>query len=86
MGSDATAIGQDHIPTIRSNKPMAMAGAIVQNEFHHRMKVYSKALTTGVSTKGKGDRACRRTIVSSSHSRFGTTTVHRYRRCFCRRS
>jgi hypothetical protein len=29
---------------------MAMTGAIVQNEFHHRRKVYSKTLTTNVGT------------------------------------
>lgn len=28
-----------------------MTGAIVQNEFHHRRKVYSKTLTTNVSTR-----------------------------------
>jgi hypothetical protein len=57
MNFNPTTIAQDHIPTIRSNKPMAMAGAIVQNEFHHRRKVYSKTLTTDISKRGNGSRA-----------------------------
>jgi len=56
MNFNPTTIAQDYIPTIRSNKPMAMAGAIVQNEFHHRRKVYSKTLTSGVSKRGKDNR------------------------------
>lgn len=47
-----TTVTQNYIPTIRSNKPMAIAGAIVQNEFHHRRKVYSKTLALHVSETG----------------------------------
>ena len=86
MNSNPTTMAQDYIPTIRSNRPMAMAGAIVQNEFHHRRNVYSKTLTSDVSKSRRDSGTRKRTIVSSSHSKSGTTKEHQYKQCSCRRS
>ena len=60
------------IPTIRSNRPIPMTGAIVQNVFQNNRYVYSKTLEKMSVHIRHGDGASL-TIDYSKHSRSGTT-------------